>query len=202
MTRARGFSQAGAIAALLAAAALAAGSAAAAPGGAGAAKPGRAAVQAKLLRASGSGTGIVQAVRARRVVVRALDGSIVRVPVGPRTRVFVNGVRAALADVKPGFVAVFDGPALGAARVLRAVDPSPRLAAGFATVQSVSEGAVVVTGADGITLTIPVDASTSVFLNGRPATLADVSAGDLVVVRGGAPIPKRPVRELRIRRPH
>src|SRR6266487_1682071 len=76
------------------------------------------------LAAGGAGSGIVQAVRPRWVVVRELDGGIVWVRVGPRTVVFVDGVRATLADVMPGFVVQFKGPAAGAARVLRAEDPA------------------------------------------------------------------------------
>jgi hypothetical protein len=50
--------------------------------------------------------GIVQAVSGRAVVLRQLDGSTRTVPVDARTRVLVNGKRARLADVKPGFVAI------------------------------------------------------------------------------------------------
>jgi hypothetical protein len=50
--------------------------------------------------------GIVQAVSARTVVLRQLDGTTLTVPVDARTRVLVDGRRAQLADVKPGFVAV------------------------------------------------------------------------------------------------
>src|SRR5262245_26404513 len=56
-----------------------------------------------------SGNGIVQAVRPHVVVVRQLDGSILLVPVGPRTVVLVNGVRSGLAAIQPGFVLAFKG---------------------------------------------------------------------------------------------
>ena len=49
--------------------------------------------------------GIVQSVTPSELVLRALDGVEVGVPVGPRTRVRLNGLPATLADVRPGFVA-------------------------------------------------------------------------------------------------
>lgn len=120
---------AGMLAALLAVAVLAAPPGWGGPGEAAAAataKPGQAKLKLRGFAAgtSGSGTGIVQAVFARGVVVRELDGSIARVRVAPRTRVFVNGVRAALSDVRPGFVVRFTGVPGKAARLLRALDPS------------------------------------------------------------------------------
>lgn len=52
------------------------------------------------------GRGIVQAVTTRTVVLRRLDGSTLTVPVDGKTKVLVDGKRATLADVEPGFVAV------------------------------------------------------------------------------------------------
>jgi hypothetical protein len=49
--------------------------------------------------------GIVQSVTPSAVVLRALDGTELEVPVGPRTRVRLNGRPATLADVAPGLVA-------------------------------------------------------------------------------------------------
>ena len=54
---------------------------------------------------AGAGEGIVQSVSAGTVVLRELDGSTVSVPVGSSTHVFVDGKRAKLGDVKPGFIA-------------------------------------------------------------------------------------------------
>jgi hypothetical protein len=163
-------------------------------GGAAAARPAAAAA------IGADGSGIVQLVLRRFVVVRELDASVVRVPVGPATVVFVNGARATLAQVKPGFVVQFKGPAGRPARVLRAVGPaSASKAAG--TVQSVANDSIVVTGADGTTVTILVDARTRVVLDGSPATLGDVRPGDLLVDKVGAAASRKPVPELRLRRP-
>ncbi len=99
--------------------------------------------KAKGLPVAVAGTGIVQTVYARGLIVTELDGRMVRVPVAARTRVLVDGVRASLADVEPGFVATFTGRGK-AVRVLRAVDPSPERRSGMATVASVSPNEVVV----------------------------------------------------------
>jgi hypothetical protein len=49
--------------------------------------------------------GIVQSVTPSVVVLRALDGAELEVPVGPETRVRLNGRPATLEDVMPGLVA-------------------------------------------------------------------------------------------------
>ena len=52
------------------------------------------------------GRGIVQAVTSKAVVLRRLDGTTLTVPVNAKTKVRVNGRRATLARVEPGFAAV------------------------------------------------------------------------------------------------
>jgi hypothetical protein len=146
-----------------------------------------------------AGTGIVQTVYARGLIVTELDGRMVRVPVVARTRVFVDGVRASLADVEPGFVATFTGRGK-AVRVLRAVDPSPERRSGNAIVVSVSPNEVAVSRGTA-TISILVDARTRVFVDGTRATLADVSPGDIVAAGAGARAARRPVAVLRVRRP-
>ncbi len=60
--------------------------------------------------------GIVQSVGPASVVLRALDGTDVTVPVGPATRIRLNGRPAKLTQVRLGLVAeavtVSDGPAV------------------------------------------------------------------------------------------
>lgn len=62
-----------------------------------------------------SAEGVVQSVGPRSVVLRELDGTIVTVPVGWETQVFVDGRPDVLTDVKPGYVVaatwVGDAPA-------------------------------------------------------------------------------------------
>src|SRR5262245_3034250 len=69
-------------------------------GASGGAKP-----QTSLFDAARSGpkrsiTGIVQAVGPHAVLVRQLDGRSIRVPVGPRANVFVDGSPAQLSDLR------------------------------------------------------------------------------------------------------
>ena len=59
-----------------------------------------------------TGLATVQSVSPTLVVVTASDGSTVSIHVRPGTRIFVNGKRASLRDVKPGFTTVL--PAGGA----------------------------------------------------------------------------------------
>ena len=57
--------------------------------------------------------GVVQRVSPERLVLRELDGSLVTITIGPRTRVRVNGLPSTIAVIRPGFVAtaVHDGNA-------------------------------------------------------------------------------------------
>lgn len=136
---------------------------------------------------AGSAHGIVQSVSARAVLVRELDGSIVSVPVEPSTHVFVDGRRASLADVGPGFVAAASWTTDRPAGELEAFDPS----ATFAVVQSVTAHSLVVTDASGKTVTVRVAPRTRVLVDGKPSALRAVVAGYTLVVgatgRGGKP---------------
>ncbi|MDX6437993.1 MAG: hypothetical protein QOF45_576 [Gaiellaceae bacterium] len=150
---------------------------------------------------AGAGKGIVQSVSATAIVLRELDGSTVRIPVAANTHVFVNGLRASLRDVRAGFVASAVWKAGKPARVLQAFNLSGPKAVSVGVVDSVSTGAVVVTGTGGSTVSIRVDAKTRVLVDGKPSTLAAVRAGYTVVrtakdAKGG-----RPARELRFLRP-
>jgi hypothetical protein len=158
--------------------------AAAGPEAAGLAKPVQVKPQVKgpAARSGGSGQGIVQSVSARAVVLKELDGSTVRVPVDAKTRVLVDGKRASLRAVKPGFVAVATWTAGKATRELQAFDLSGQNAAGVAVVESVSADAVVVKDARGSTVTIRVDAKTRVLVDGKPASLRAVKPGYYTVV--------------------
>jgi hypothetical protein len=172
-------------------------------GASGDAKPKLSQLNAARLGPVRSGSGIVQAVRSHAVVVRQLDGRKLLVPVGARTAVSVNGSPATLGDLRPGFVVAFTRRARGVALTLRASDPSGGASSApkAGTVQSVSGGAVVVTGPNGGTVTIAVAARTQVFLNGSPVTIGQIAAGDRLVKVGGDASGQRPARVLRFRRP-
>lgn len=64
--------------------------------------------------------GIVQSVAPAGVVLRALDGTEVTVPLAAETRYRVNGRPATIADIRPGFVAEVVTGGSGAAIVVRA----------------------------------------------------------------------------------
>jgi hypothetical protein len=128
-------------------------------------------------RRGGTGQGIVLSVSARAVVLKELDGSTVSVPVDAKTRVLVDGKPASLRAVKPGFVVFAKWTAGKATQELQALN-----AADVAVVESVSADAVVVQEARGSTVTIPVDAKTRVFVDGKPASLRAVKPGYYTVV--------------------
>jgi hypothetical protein len=139
--------------------------------------------------------GVVQAVTEGAVVLKELDGSTVRVPVGPKTRVFVDGKRALLADVAGGFVVIASWNGRHPAPELQAL--SPRGAASLTVVQSVLPNAVVVQAPGGATVTIRVNARTRVFVDGQPSTLRAVAPGSTLITRAEQSRGARPARELR-----
>jgi hypothetical protein len=81
--------------------------------------------------------GIVQSAGPSSLVLRALDGVELVVPVGPRTRVRLNGRPATLADVRPGFVAEAVSNGSGPAVRVRVLGRVP---------QAVEQGRVVRVG--------------------------------------------------------
>jgi hypothetical protein len=145
--------------------------------------------------------GLVQSVAAGAVLLKSLDGSTFSVPVGPQTRVLVDGRLAPLSDVKPGFVALVKWQGGKAAQQLEAFDLSTKSGERLATVESVSKTAVEVTGASGGTVTIHANVRTRVFLDGKPSTLKSVKAGYTLVVRAGTAKGGRPASELRFLTP-
>ena len=150
--------------------------------------------------------GIVQALSARAVTLKELDGTTLSVAVDAKTRVFVNGKPALLRDVEPGFVAIAKVRAGRPALELRTFDLSRPHGPGGAAlkgavVKSVSAIAVVLNKPDGNTVTVLVDAKTRVFIDGRPASLSDVEPGFVVVTSPKAFTPNRPAKELRFLRP-
>lgn len=131
----------------------------------------------------------MQSVSADRLVLKALDGSTIVVPIDTRTRVFIDGKPASISDVRPGFVAVVTmrGASGQAALEVDAFTTSPGPAPPVATVagvvRSVSPGRLVLASLDGTILTVVIDAAARVYVDGKSASLADVRAGFIVVVR-------------------
>jgi len=150
---------------------------------------------------AGARKGIVQSVSPKAIVLRELDGSAVRVPVGPSTRIFVDGKRATLHDIRRGFVATATWTAGRPARVLQAFNLSGQHAVRVGIVDSLSNGVMEVTLTDGGTLSIPVNAKTHVLVDGKRATLAAVKTGYTVVIPAKSSKGDKPARELRFLRP-
>jgi hypothetical protein len=150
---------------------------------------------------SGAAQGIVQSVSTASVVLAQLDGTTVTIGVTSSTRVFLNGTRASVADVQPGFVATARWRS-GEAIVLQAFDVSPTGALQVGTVQSLSHNLVVAASNAGVTVRIHVAPRTLLLLDGAPAKLSAVSVGDTVVypiVASAAG--NKPARELRFLSP-
>ena len=150
--------------------------------------------------------GIVQALSAKAITLKELDGTTLSVAVDAKTRVFVNGKPASLRDVEPGFAAIAKVKAGRPALELRTFDLSrphgPGAAAvKSAVVKSVSAIAVVLTKPDGTTVTVLVDARTRVFIDGKPASLSEVEPGFVVVTSPKAFKGNKPAKELRFLRP-
>jgi hypothetical protein len=150
-------------------------------------------------RSEQAAQGVVQSVLASAVVLKELDGSSVRVPVSPKTRVFVDGKRALLGNVEAGFVVIASWKGGKPTAELQAL--SPRGAAGLTVVQSVLTDGVVVQAANGTAVTVRVNARTHVFVDGQPATLRDVGPGFTLVTRADQSKGAKPARELRFLRP-
>jgi len=159
-----------------------------------------AAMAAKPVKA-GARKGIVQSVSPKSIVLRELDGSTVRIPVAPTTRVFVDGKRATLANVKRGFVVTATWTAGKPARVLQAFNLSGQHAVSVGVVDSLSDGALEVTLLDGSSLSIPVDAKTHVLVDGKRATLSAVKTGYTVVIPAKLSKSGKAAHELRFLRP-
>jgi biopolymer transport protein ExbD len=145
--------------------------------------------------------GIVQALSAKAITLKELDGTTLSVSVDAKTRVFVNGKPASLREVKPGFAAIAKGKAGKPARELRTFDLSGQQGPLGAVVKSASATAVVLNEPDGSIVTVVVDAKTHVFIDGKPASLSDVEPGFIVVTSPKAFKSSEPAKELRFLRP-
>jgi hypothetical protein len=145
--------------------------------------------------------GIVQSVGAKLIVLRELDGTTVSIPVAASTRVFVDGKRASLHDVRAGFVASVGWTKGKAARVLQAFNLLSQHPLTVGLVDSVSTGVLMVKESGGTKLSIPVNVRTRVFIDGKPGKLAAVKRGYTVVISARDSKGDRPAHELRFLRP-
>jgi hypothetical protein len=125
--------------------------------------------------ARGVDRGIVQRVSAGRIVLRALDGSVVVARVTPLTRVLVDGRPAQVRRIEPGFVAEVASTRTGRALVVRAFGRSRRVLEGL--IVSASRSAFILRLAGGGLDRIPITSRTRVRLGTSPAGSDVLRAG-------------------------
>jgi transposase InsO family protein len=125
--------------------------------------------------------GVVQTMSPARLVLRELDGSVVTIAIGPRTRVRVNGLASAVAVIRPGFVATAlhdgDTPAVAIRAIGRVVSRVDR-----GVVVSLVARRLTIRTAPGASLVFRVTPRTRIRLRGLPATVAALRPGRVVDV--------------------
>jgi hypothetical protein len=132
-----------------------------------------------------SDQGIVQAAGSDVVVLRALDGSSITIPLTPATRVYVGNRPASISDIHPGGVATVrhqdGGPGL---EVRVALPPKPKLRTDRAITTSATPTVLVVQLRDGTSVSMALDPATTRVQapNGRPLATGDLAPGLLVDV--------------------
>lgn len=130
--------------------------------------------------------GIVQSVTSTAVVLRALDGTQVSVPLGPATRYRLNGRVAPAGAIRPGLVAEVmseGGPAV----VLRAFGGGGLIEAGVLERKRLR--VLLVRRSTGGTIRLALTARTGIWVNGRKATRRELQRGmgvDVVRARDGS----------------
>lgn len=140
--------------------------------------------------------GIVQSVEPERIVLRALDGSVVSFGVSPTTRVKLNGARVSLSDIRPGLVATVthDG---GAPAVLIRAFGKPASVTDRGVVTALTKSAITLQTAGGATVTVSLDSSTRFRRLGLPARRALARPGALVAVTHALDAPAKVVNILK-----
>jgi hypothetical protein len=104
--------------------------------------------------------GVVQTVAPQRLVVRALDGSDLEFLVDSDTRVLLNGIRARLAAIRPGFVAEVVHQGSGRALRIRAFGQIEGMERGV--ILSRGQGELRLQRADGTEIAVPLTPRTRV----------------------------------------
>jgi len=145
--------------------------------------------------------GVVQSIAGGTVVLKELDGSAVSIPVDQGTVILVDGRQGALRAVKPGFVAIAKWKPGGTAQLLQVFNLSPQSGEGIATVKSLLRNGVIVTAANGSTVTIHTNAKTLVLIDGKQATLRGVKTGFTLVTSAATTGGRKPASELRFLSP-
>jgi len=141
--------------------------------------------------------GVVQSISDTQIELRALDGAVLSLAIGPATRLRLNGAPASLVQIRPGFVAEVLHRGARPAVVVRAFGTVPILV-DRGLVTSLSRMSITVRTNAGTAVTIPLDAGTRFRRLGRPVARAAARPGARVAVRHPEGGPARVVTVLRL----
>ena len=140
--------------------------------------------------------GVVQSIDSSQIVLRALDGGVVSYSIVPVTVVRLNGAPAAIADIRPGFVARVVHDARAHALVIAAFGaPVTTTDSGIVTI--ISRTAITLRVAGGGSLTLALNAGTRFKFRGVPARRALARPGAQVAVTHAADAPATVVNVLK-----
>ena len=147
-------------------------------------------------RERGADRGVVQSVSSTEIVLRALDGAVITYSIVPRTVVRLNGSRAAIANVHPGFVARVVHDAHAHALAIEAFGASATTV-DRGIVTAISRNAITLRVASGGSVTLALDAGTRFKFHGAPARRAVARPGAQVAVTHPADAPATVVNVLK-----
>lgn len=132
--------------------------------------------------------GIVQSVSSDELVVRALDGSTIRVAIAANTRVRVNDKPASILAIQPGFVVVVAQHG-HAPLAIDAYGSTLALARGrpvVGTLRLATAGSLSIAVPKRGSMSFALDPASRILVNGKAASSGQLVAGDVAVVRRAA----------------
>src|SRR3954468_9980056 len=142
--------------------------------------------------------GVVQSVDAGQIVLRALDGRVDTFTISPTTPVRLNGARASIAEVRPGFVARVAYDRKNHAVLIEAFGAvGPPATTDRGVVIALTRTTVTVRTTAGATVTFAVDAATRFKFHGAPARRQVVKVGAQIAVTHAADAPATVVNVLK-----
>ena len=138
---------------------------------------------------AGATRGVVQSVDGSQIVLRALDGRVVTFAISPGTPVRLNGARATITEVRPGFVARVTYDRQSRAILIEAFGAAAAPTVDRGIVTAVTRSSITLRTASGATVTVGVDAGTHFRFHGAPARRQLVRPGAQVAVTHAADAP-------------
>jgi len=140
--------------------------------------------------------GVVQSVGSTQIVLTELDGSVLSFSVSAETRVRLNGARASLGDILPGFVASVYHDRRARAVLIEAFG-TPATVTDRGLVTALTPTAITLRTPGGGSLTLALDRSTRFSFRGLPAKRALARPGALVAVTHATDAPALVVTVLK-----